>query len=93
MTEPQSHPKTYFTVFAGLMVLTLVTVLLARLDLGPINTIVAIAIAFCKALLVVLYFMHLKYSTRLTWAVVLAGLYWLGILIALTLGDYLTRAW
>ena len=57
------------------------------------NTVAAIAIACFKALIVVLYFMHVKYSTRLIKLTVIAGLYWLGIIFALTLGDYLTRAW
>ena len=65
----------------------------AFIDLGPFNTVVALAIACTKATLVVLFFMHVKYSTRLTWAVVAGSVFWLGILLALTLSDYLTRAW
>jgi len=53
----------------------------------------ALAIAVFKATLVVLFFMHVKYSTRLTWAVVAGGIFWLGILLVLTMGDYLTRGW
>ena len=64
---------------------------IAFLDLGALNTVVALAIAVFKATLVVLFFMHVKYSTRLTWAVVLGSVFWLGILLALTMGDYLTR--
>ena len=62
------------------------------LRFGPLNTIAALAIAVFKATLVVLFFMHVKYSTRLTWAVVVGSVFWLGILLALTLADYLTRA-
>ncbi len=85
--------KIYYGIFAILLVLTGVTVAVAYLDLGRLNTVAAIAIACFKALIVVLYFMHVKYSTRLIKLTVIAGLYWMGIIFALTLGDYLTRAW
>ena len=84
--------KIYYAVFATLMVLTGVTVAVAYIDLGAMNTVVALVIAFFKATIVVLYFMHVKYSTRLVKLTVLAGLYWMMILIGLTLNDYLTRA-
>ena len=64
---------------------------IAFIDLGPLNTVVALTIAVFKATLVVLFFMHVKYSTRLTWVVVVGSVFWLGILLALTIGDYLTR--
>ena len=85
--------KIYYGIFAILLILTGVTVAAAYVDLGRFNTVVALAIACFKALIVVLYFMHVKYSTRLIKLTVIAGLYWMGILFALTLGDYLTRAW
>ena len=85
--------KTYYIVFATLLVLTLVTVQIAFLNLGRLNTVIALTIAFGKALLVILYFMHVRYSSRLTWLVGSAGFVWLSILIGLTLSDYLTRAW
>jgi len=85
--------RVYYTIFAILMVCTGLTVWIAFLDLGPLNTIAALGIAVFKATLVVLFFMHVKYSTRLTWAVVLGSVFWFGILIALTMSDYLTRAW
>jgi cytochrome c oxidase subunit 4 len=85
--------KIYYTIFGVLMLCTYLTVQIAFLDLGPLNTIAALAIAVFKATLVVLFFMHVKYSPRLTWAVVIGSLFWLAILFALTLGDYLTRAW
>ena len=85
--------KVYYAVFATLMVLTGVTVAVAYLDLGPLNIVAALAIACFKATIVALYFMHVKYSTRLTWAVVVGSVFWLGILMTLTLGDYLTRSW
>jgi cytochrome c oxidase subunit IV len=83
--------RVYLTIFSLLMVFTAITVGVAYLDLGPFNTLVAIVIAVTKMMLVVLYFMHVRYSTRLTWAVVAGGFFWLALLLLLTLGDYLTR--
>jgi cytochrome c oxidase subunit 4 len=83
--------RTYVIVFAALMLGTYLTVQAAFLDLGPFNAAVALVIAVAKAVTVVLFFMHVKYSTRLTWAVVVSGVFWLGILLVLTYGDYLTR--
>jgi len=85
--------RTYYAIFAILMLCTLATVLIAFVDLGPFNTVAALTIAVFKAVLVILFFMHVKYSTRLTWAVVLGSVFWLGILLVLTMSDYLTRAW
>jgi len=84
---------TYTAVFVALLVLTAVTVGVAFLDLGPLNTVAALAIATTKAVLVVLIFMHVKYSTRLTRVVVLSGVYWWMILMLLSFSDYWTRAW
>jgi cytochrome c oxidase subunit 4 len=85
--------KVYFAIFASLMVLTSVTVAVAFVDLGQLNVIVALTIAISKATLVVLYFMHLRYSERLTWVMLAAGVTWLGVMIGLTLSDILTRTW
>jgi len=85
--------KVYYLIFGILMVCTLLTVWIAFLDLGPLNTIAAMTIAVFKATLVVLFFMHVKYGTRLTWAVVIGSVFWLLILLAFTLADYLTRGW
>jgi cytochrome c oxidase subunit IV len=93
MSEYIVPTRTYYGIFAVLIACTLLTWRVAYFDLGPLNTVVALAIAVFKATLVVLFFMHVKYSTRLTWAVVLGGLFWFGIMITLTMGDYLTRAW
>lgn len=84
--------KIYYGIFAILMLLTGITVAAAYVDLGRLNAVVALAIACFKALIVVLYFMHVKYSTRLVKLTVIAGLYWMIILFGLTLSDYLTRA-
>jgi cytochrome c oxidase subunit 4 len=85
--------RTYYIVYAILMVCTYLTVEIALVDLGALNTVAALSIAVFKALLVVLVFMHVRYSTRLTRLVIVGGLFWLGILLALTMGDYLTRGW
>ena len=95
MSEHIVSKTVYFVIFGALMVLTVVTVVAANFDLGneAINTSVALAIAVVKAVLVILYFMHVRYSPRLTWVVVVSGFLWLFIMIALTLSDYLTRDW
>jgi cytochrome c oxidase subunit 4 len=83
----------YFVVFATLMVLTVLTVWVSRIDLGPFNTAVAMAIAIAKALVVILWFMHVIHSPRLTWIVVICSFLWVGVLFVLTFSDYLTRMW
>jgi cytochrome c oxidase subunit 4 len=93
MSEHIVPTRIYYTIFAILMLCTGLTVWVAFLDLGALNTVAALAIAVFKATLVVLFFMHVKYSTRLTWAVVAGSVFWLGILLVLTMGDYLTRSW
>jgi cytochrome c oxidase subunit 4 len=85
--------STYYVVFLLLMAGTAMTVAIAFVDLGPLNAVAALTIASAKATLVVLYFMHVRYSTRLTWVVVAGSVFWLGILVVLTMSDYLTRAW
>ena len=85
--------STYLMVFLALIVGTIVTWQVALIDLGPFNIVVALTIAVCKASLVVLFFMHVKYSPRLTKLVVIAGLFWLFILLAMTETDLLTRHW
>ncbi len=85
--------RIYYVIFGLLMLCTYLTVQIAFLDLGPLNTIAALGIAVFKATLVVLFFMHVRYSSRLTWAVVIGSVFWLGILLALTMADYLTRVW
>lgn len=91
MSEHVTSRKVYFAVFGTLMVLTFLTVFAARRDLGWANDVVALGIAVTKALLVLWFFMHLRYSTRVTVLTALAGFFWLAILISLTLNDYLTR--
>ena len=85
--------RVYYTIYGILLFCTYLTVQIAFLDLGVLNTIAALVIATFKAVIVVLFFMHVKYSSRLTWAVALGSIFWLGIMFVLTMGDYLTRSW
>lgn len=83
----------YLGVFAALMLLTILTVGVSRVDIGAFNTPLAMAIAIIKAALVILFFMHVIHSTRLTWVVILGSFLWLAVLFVLTFADYLTRGW
>ena len=85
--------KTYYTIFGILILMTLLTVKAAFLDLGRFNVTVAIGIACFKATLVLLYFMHLRYSLRLTRLIVACALAWLAIMIVITMSDYISRGW
>jgi cytochrome c oxidase subunit 4 len=81
----------YYDVFAALLVLLAATVGVAEIDLGKANFPVAVLIATLKASQILRYFMHVRYSRALVWAVAGAGFFWLAILFSLTFGDYLTR--
>ena len=94
MSEHIVSRSVYITIFLALMVGTTITVLAAFKDFpGPMNVIIAMTIAVVKATLVVLYFMHVRYSARLVWVIVASALFWMGILFALTFSDYWTRGW
>ena len=82
---------TYAVVLLALLVFTALTYLASKVDLGRLNLVIALAIAATKVSLVALYFMHARYSSRLTRVVIGTGLAWLAILISLTISDYLTR--
>ncbi len=93
---PDAHVvpvSVYVAVFVTLLVFTGVTTAVAFVDLGRFNVLVAVTIAIIKASLVLLYFMHLRYSSRLTLLFVGIALFWLGTLIALTMSDVLSRGW
>jgi len=93
---PESHIvpiSLYFGIWATLMVCTGLTVYAASVDLGIFNIVVALLIATIKGTLVVLFFMHLRYSTKLTMVTVIAAIFFLLILFSLSMTDYLTRAW
>jgi len=85
--------KIYFRVFAALLVGTALTVFVATKDLGRMNDVVAITVAVTKMMLVLLFFMHVRYSSRLIWVIVASMFFWLLILLLLTLTDYSSRGW
>jgi cytochrome c oxidase subunit 4 len=92
--SPHIMPRSlYYRVFAALLGLTLATVGVAFLNLGPLNTIIALTIASGKALLVIFFFMHLRHSSALTWIFAGAGVLWLVHLLLFTSLDYVTRNW
>src|ERR1700747_841807 len=98
-TEPTRHeehivsPKTYGMIFGALLIGTAITVAASYLELGIFNPIVALAIACTKAVLVILFFMHVKYSSRLTKLTVAAGFFTFFVLITMAMTDYISRAW
>ena len=91
MSEHIVPPKVYVGIFLSLMVLTAATVGAAYVNLGPFTIVIALAIASLKATLVVLYFMHARYSAKRTQLVIICAVFWLAIMLALTLSDYVTR--
>jgi cytochrome c oxidase subunit IV len=99
MSEHVVPVRVYLLVFAALIVGTLTTYYAATIDMEkdfhttfPLNSLVALTIAVTKAVLVILFFMHVKYSGRLTKVVVIAGFFWLGIMLTITMSDYLFRS-
>ena len=85
--------RLYYMVFLALMVGTILTVLVAKYDLGPLNNVMMLTIACAKALLVILFFMHVRWSSRLTWVIAASGFFWLLILFGITMSDFMTRGW
>jgi cytochrome c oxidase subunit 4 len=83
----------YWAVFLALVVGTIVTVWSATIDLGPLNVVVALLIASVKAALVILYFMHVKYSSRMVQLFAAAGFFWVVIMIVFTMADFASRSW
>jgi cytochrome c oxidase subunit 4 len=88
-----SPKSVYYTIFAALMVLTIATVYVATVNLGRLNFPVALSIAITKATLVILFFMHAKYSSKMTKMFVGTAFFFLVILLSLTMTDYLSRGW
>src|SRR3954449_13099389 len=91
--EHEVPMSTYVMVFLALMVLLVITVVAAFINLGEANMIVAMTIAIIKAILVMLYFMHVKFASRLTKVFVAASFVWLSVMFILTWGDYISRPW
>ena len=93
MSAGHVAPKSmYYAVFGALILGTILTVAAAKVDMGALNNIVMLAIACTKATLVILFFMHVRWSSRLTWVVAGAGFFWL-LLLFTVLGDYVSRGW
>jgi cytochrome c oxidase subunit 4 len=86
-------PAIYFRVWAALLILLGLTTVLAYIPMGWFNAFLSVTIAFAKAMIIVLFFMHVRYKGRLVRVFVCAGVFWLAILFTLTLGDYFTRSW
>lgn len=96
LEEAQHHivsPKVYAAVAVALLILTGTTAGMSYVELGDFNAVVALAIAVFKAMLVVLFFMHVKYSTKLTKLTVFSGIFVFLALIGMTMADYISRAW
>ncbi len=94
MSHPVISTKFYTTIWITLICLTVATAGVSYLELGPFNIVAALIIATCKMLLVALFFMGVKYiSDKMTIVVIVAGLFWLFILLALSMTDYISRAW
>jgi cytochrome c oxidase subunit IV len=94
MSEHIVPVRVYFAIFIALIVGTTLTVIAAFYDFPfRLNAVIALTIASIKATLVVLYFMHVRYSPRLVWVIIASALFWLGIMFALTFSDYMTRGW
>ena len=94
--EPTHTPvslRSYFIVYGALLILMFLTVGVALFDWGAFGVVVALLIAITKAVLVLVYFMHLRYSSYLTWLFAGAGFAWLLIMFAFTMADYLSRGW
>jgi len=94
MSAGHVAPKSmYYMVFGALILGTILTVAAAKVDMGALNNIVMLAIACTKASLVILFFMHVRWSSRLTWVVAMAGFFWLLILFGIGMSDYMSRGW
>jgi cytochrome c oxidase subunit 4 len=98
-SEPTMHthnivqPRVYGMIFGALLIFTALTVGASYLELGVFNAVVALGIAVIKAVLVILFFMHVRYSSRLTMMTVAAGFFTFVVLITMTMTDYVSRAW
>jgi len=91
MSTPVLPKRLYVIIWAALLLLLLLTWGVAEINLGRLNVVIALTIAVVKMVLVILYFMHVRYSPRLVWVFVAAGFIWFLIMVNLTLSDYLTR--
>lgn len=94
--DPHQHHvipiRVYLAIFALLMVFTGITTAIAFVDLGPLNNVIMLTIAITKATLVILYFMHVRYSDKVVWLLAGSGFLWLAMMIVITMSDIMTRA-
>jgi cytochrome c oxidase subunit 4 len=88
-----ASPKLYYAVFFALIIGTVLTYLAALVDFGFLNNVVMLGIAFAKASLVILFFMGVRWNSRLTWIVALSGFFFLLIMFTITMSDYMSRGW
>ncbi|HTS28142.1 MAG TPA: cytochrome C oxidase subunit IV family protein [Bryobacteraceae bacterium] len=93
MAEPTVSKRTYFFTFLSLLGLTLLTTLLGFLDIGSLNTAIALGLATVKACLIAAFFMHALHESRTVRVVMFAGVIWLLIMISLTVVDFMSRSW
>jgi cytochrome c oxidase subunit 4 len=91
--HPITPVRTYVLIWLTLTILTFVTFYVSTINLGALNIVVALGIAFTKMMLVIWFFMHVRTDNPLTKLFVFAGFFWMAILLALTLGDYFSRSW
>jgi cytochrome c oxidase subunit IV len=91
--HPVTPVRTYVLIWITLTIMTFVTYYVSKIDLGELNVVVALAIAFFKMMLVIWFFMHVRTDNPLTKLFVFAGFFWEGILLVMTLGDYFSRSW
>jgi cytochrome c oxidase subunit 4 len=93
MSEHIVPKRTYISVWLSLLTLLAITVAVSYVRLGWLNALSSVGIAVTKAVIIIMYFMHVRYSPRLLWIFVIAGFFWLSILFALSFGDYFTRVY
>ena len=93
MSEEVTGAKTFLAIWIALLIFTGITVGVSFINLGVFSAVVALVIATIKAFLVVLFFMEVRFSSKMTKVVVISGLFWLGILLLLSMTDYASRAW
>lgn len=93
MNSTAPTARTYMVNAIALLAFLALTIAAAYVNLGPFNTILALSISLAKGALILLFFMHVRYSKPLLWVFVGAGFFWLGIMFALALSDFLTRGW
>ncbi len=93
MSQHVISKQANYLIFAILMILLVATVAVVQVDLGSLNLFIAMLIAAVKAALIMLYFMHVRFASRLTWVFSTAAFFWLFLMLGLTFNDYAARGW